>query len=117
MAVGRRSFLRSSDGDALSEARVFLTHGTTGINKSFGIANLNDPTADSSVAWNGVSYSDGSQVTMGAAGEILHGPSDIDRYLAHVIHSPGGINIPLTQSEFLSRAMSSPEKNCFGLGD
>lgn len=61
-----------------------------------------------SVLWNGLAFADGETVTLSANGSIIDGPTEIDRYLIHVIRYPGGRVVPLSNREYSRRTDSSP---------
>ncbi|MBL8815071.1 MAG: protein kinase [Planctomyces sp.] len=60
------------------------------------------------LAWTGFVFEDNQQVTLNAAGQVLHGPEDIDRYFTHTIHYPGGRSVPVTRRELEERWNSAP---------
>lgn len=63
------------------------------------------------VAWSSLMFSDDETVTLNAAGRVLAGPADIDRYLTWIIHYPGGRQIPLSRAEFHARiGLSEPQR-------
>lgn len=55
------------------------------------------------VAWSALMFDDEQTVTLNAAGHILDGPENVDRYLTWLVRYPGGRQVPLMREAFRSR--------------
>ncbi len=64
----------------------------------------------SQVLWTGIAFDDGAALAINAAGEILHSPKVIDRYITHTIRYPGGRSVPLTRDELHRRISATPDQ-------
>ena len=56
-----------------------------------------------SVRWTGLVFDDGQTLSFNAAGAVLQGPDELDRYVAHTIHYPGGRTVAVTRDELHRR--------------
>lgn len=84
----------SQRGLMLDRNRLLLTSGN-----SIDVIDLKNRQVD----WSSIMYHNGKSVTLNAAGHVLHGPDDIDRYLTWIMRYPGGRQVPLTRAGFHSR--------------
>jgi hypothetical protein len=66
--------------------------------------------AGQSAGWTGAFFEDDQSVVLDSAGNILHCPDNLDRYLIRTIHYPGGTVVPVTTAEFWRRVASSRGK-------
>jgi hypothetical protein len=63
--------------------------------------------AGQSAGWTGAFFEDDQSVVLDSAGNILHCPDNLDRYLIRTIHYPGGTVVPVTTAEFWKRVATS----------
>lgn len=60
-----------------------------------------------SVRWTGLVFDDGQTLSFNAAGAVLQAPAELDRYVAHTIHYPGGTTVAVTRDELHRRVKAT----------